>query len=251
MRRAVILALVLAILAPAAYGQVTRRTPTTLRILNQRVPEIELIEQPLDQVLEWLGELNNISIIVRWQMLEDMGIDRDKPISIKARNLRLSQVLWLVMNEAGGSDVKLAYRATGPLLVLSTEEDLSKEMVTKVYDVADLLIRIPNASRDAAFDVTQGMGEGGQQGGGGGQGMFGEGNEEQDDDYEDDERNGNNVQLDTLIELIQQTVEPDSWRENGGRGTIIPFRRLLVVHNTILVHQRLGGYLTENEISGP
>jgi hypothetical protein len=219
-----------------------------MQILNQVMPEVAFQEQPFDSVIAWLSDFTRMNINVRWQILQDAGVRRDQPITIQARNLRLNQVLWLIVSEAGGSDLKLAYRATGNLLVLSTADDLNKEMVTKVYDIADLLVNVPRASRQAVFNVSQGMGQGGggTGGGGGGGGMFQQGNQ----NNTQDDRQGNATQLQELLTLIQDTVEPDTWRQNGGSGSIIAFQNTLIVRNTILVHQRLGGYVTEEEALG-
>jgi hypothetical protein len=237
-------------------------TPNTVSIMNQRVPELTFEDLPLQQVMDWLAEFTKLNISVRWQTLADAGVDRDKPISIQARNLRLSQVLWLIMAEAAGSELKLAYRASGNLLILSTADDLDKEMVTKIYDVADLLTRLPRALRQGAFNVTQGLGQSGGQGGGGGGGgagggMFGQGQGQQQQQQGAQGAygaaggaGGPDAQLKELVELIRQTVEPDTWRENGGQGSIIPFQTSIVVRNTILVHQRLGGYLSEADVLG-
>jgi len=226
-----------------------------VRVLNQRIPEVRFEETPLEQVMDWLRDFTELNISVRWQTLEDAGVRRDTPISIQARNLTLSQVLWLVMNEAAGSEVKLAYRASSSLLILSTEEDLSREMVTKVYDVSDLLLTLPRVPRQTTFNVTQGLGQTGSSGGGGaGGGMFGTGQQGQQGQYGQAENlggQGGRTEIQRLVELIRDTVEPDTWRENGGMGTIIPYQNFIVVRNTILVHQRLGGYLTEEEVVGP
>lgn len=264
MKGFLVAAATLALVAAAALAQTDQsqrqtprpRTPDTLRVLNQRIPDVRFQDTPFEQVMEWLTDLTQLNISVRWQILQDAGVSRDTPISIQARNLRLTQVLWLVMNEAGGTETKLGYRASGNLLILSTAADLDKEMITKIYDVSDLLIRLPQASRQAAFDVTQGMGQGGAGtsgggGGGAGGGMFGgQGMNQQNDQYGQDNTQGSQTEMQTLVDLIQQTVEPDSWRQNGGLGTIIPYQRMLVVRNTILVHQRLGGYVSEDEIAG-
>ena len=52
---------------------------------------------------------------------------------------------------------------------------------------------------------------------------------------------------DALIELIQNTIEPDSWRDNGGKGTIMYFSllRALVVRQTGEGHHQLGGLLNQ------
>ena len=46
------------------------------------------------------------------------------------------------------------------------------------------------------------------------------------------------------------TVEPDSWNVNGGTGSITPLRGQIIVRNSILVHQLLGGYMDEDQIAG-
>jgi hypothetical protein len=44
-----------------------------------------------------------------------------------------------------------------------------------------------------------------------------------------------------LITLIEQSVEPESWFVNGGLGSIVPFNKMLVVRNSIEVHEKIGG----------
>ncbi len=48
-----------------------------------------------------------------------------------------------------------------------------------------------------------------------------------------------------LIDLITNTIEPDSWEINGGQGRIIYFSplRVLVVRNSQNVHEQIGGAL--------
>ena len=58
---------------------------------------------------------------------------------------------------------------------------------------------------------------------------------------EEPEPNEQERKLRELMNLITTTLEPESWAVNGGSGTIIPFRDRLVVRNSPLVHQQLGG----------
>jgi hypothetical protein len=224
------------------------RGDSTLKLMNQRLPEVRFEETPFDQVTDWLGEITQMNIVVRWQILEDALIKRDKPISMQAKNLRLSQILWLLLNEAAGSETRLAYRASGNLLVISTADDLGKELVTKVYDVSDLLLQPPSSGRPDFSQNNQGLSSSGTSGGGGsGQSVFGNTNQNQQNQQN---QQGNDVQIQKLIEIIEQTVEPDSWAKNGGIGHIQTFGNLLIVRNTILVHQQIGGYLKESEVVG-
>lgn len=72
-----------------------------------------------------------------------------------------------------------------------------------------------------------GGGSGGQGGGGAGQGTG------QDASVEEN--------LEKLVELIKNTVEPESWDDAGGKGTIRIWRQSLVIRNNIEVHEKIGG----------
>lgn len=254
MRRLTCLA-VIATITSIAFAQTAApaasRARSTVRLMNTRVPEITFEQVPFEQVMDWIGDLTGINVVVRWQQLEDFGIERDKPISIKARNLKLSQVLWMVMNEVGGTDVKLAYRATGELLVMSTHDDLGKDMIVKVYDVSDLLVRIPRFTNAAQLNPGQALNQAGQGGQGGGGGGGGQGQLFQDDEQEteNDQQGDAQADMQRLITVITDTIEPDSWNTAGGLGSITPLRNQIIVRNSILVHQLIGGMLDEDEIA--
>jgi len=233
-------------------------TAAAAETLGQRIPEINFTDAPLDQVMEYVKQVSGLNVVVRWAQLEADGIDRDKPITVTARGLRLSQVLWLIMTEAGGGEVKLAYRASGNLLVISTAADLGKEMIVRVYDVSDLLLRIPNFRSAPQIDFSQASQNLGTQGGGGGQNIFGGqgGGQQQDDEarfYQQQQPGQVDPEVQQLINLIVTTIEPDSWAvaigQAGGQGlgTIQAWRKQLVVRNNILVHQLLGGAIESEE----
>jgi len=255
MRRVVTTALVLAASAVIAAAQtepvrdagaVRARVPTTLKYLNERIDEVSFDSAPLDQVINWLEDFTPMNVVVRWDILEENGVDKDKPISMQVRNLRFSQVLWLLMQEAGGSDVKLAYRASGELLIISTADDLGKEMVVRVYDVSDLLVRAEKFYGAPHMDLQNSQNLGSQGGGTGNIfGGTGSGGSRDDDERGGRGREEEDTGIQELIDLIVTTVEPNSWALNGGLGTIQAFRNLLVVRNNILVHQALGGYVEE------
>jgi hypothetical protein len=248
MRRQLTMAMAVLLLASPVLGQIVQRSSAapprrgTLDTLNQRIPQVEFFEQPFVNVVDWLEQMTGATIHVRWETLEFNGVEKETPVSIKADNLRFSQVLYMVMNEASGPDLVLAYRASGEHIELSTSEDLGREVITRVYDVADLMIRVPSTQRPL-FQQNQGLG---QQGQGGGQSIFGQQqNQQQQQDQDTGGPGEASAEMQALIDLIKAVVEPDTWADNGGTGTIAPWRNLIVVTNTIVVHQRLAGYVTE------
>ncbi|TWT43813.1 hypothetical protein RAS1_02130 [Phycisphaerae bacterium RAS1] len=226
----------------------TARVPETRALLNQKMIDVSFGDASLEAAIDWLRSATGADFVVRWQPLEDAGVRRDTAVSLNVRNLPLSQVLWLLLTEAGGPDVRLAYRASGRLILISTEEDLDREMVTRVYDVSDLLFAAPRFRNAAQIDPTQalqaatqsGQSRPGSSGGSSSGGAIfnaGRGAEEGDDAARDDRAE--------LVALIRQVIEPESWADGnaGGRGTIVAFRDALVIRSTLRVHQQIGGFL--------
>lgn len=208
-------------------------------LLERRLPEVRTDELPLDQMVEWLSAQASITIVVRWQNLEDAGVAREAPISLHARNLSLRKVLWLVLNEAAGSDLRLAYRADDDLILISTEDDIEREMVVRVYPIADLLRRVPDFAGPRIDIAAAGAGQAGASvftaaGGATDQSAETAGPQAEVDDRPVSQR---------LRRVILRTVLPDEWAENGGRSTLEQFGDALIVRAPVRVHQALAGVL--------
>jgi hypothetical protein len=213
--------------------EIDKRTFDTPAVLNARLGEIAFEETPLDRALDWLGAQVSVDFVVCWPVLEASGIARDVPVTLKIHNVRFSQALWLLLGQAGGTDTRLAYRAEGALVVISTAEDLEREVITKVYDVGDLINRIQRFGDCPQVDLTQ-VGRPGESMNMKATGSGETGNETRDGGSTDQAVEG-------LLSLIQNTVEPDSWKIFGGTGTIQAYGNCVIVRNTILVHQVLAG----------
>jgi len=243
-----------ATLPPEARGDIQK-------ILDSRIPRICFNQAPFDHVMEWVGEYTDTMVYVRWDILEQHGIDRDTPITVKARGRKLSQILWAIMNQAAtDTGETLAYQASTELILLSTHRDLCREMITKVYDVTLLLQEIPdfllyddnNAKRDELIrlrtrekliitKVERGpapivrFGEIGSATG-----------------NLPTKIETNDEMLQELMEIILITIEPESWASNGfgGEGTIIPSHGKIIVRNNRYVHQLIDGAIKPKPEAG-
>lgn len=221
---------------------------SALELLDERVPEVAFQDEPFERVVEWLRDHTGVNVTVHWQAMQDAGLERDTPISMKARNLKLSQVLWMIMSQAGGNEFELAYRVSDNLITLSLREDFEREMIAKVYDVSDLLLRIPRFRNAARLNAVEALNNTGS--GAGGQSrpaaIF------RADEAEPSEKGDGRSSLDgdirEIIRVIQTAIEPTSWQGQGGAGTVTALRRQIIVRNTPHVHQLLGGYLREDRI---
>lgn len=227
------LAIVIGVLLTPAWtiAQSAQPLPATPRApLSRTVAEVRFDAAPLEDVLEWFADASGQNVVVQWQLLADVGVERDQPVSLRLRNVQLGTVLWLVLNQVAGPDIQLAYQADREVLLISTAQALSQHMIVRVYDVTDLLSRAPhfrNAYRLDLSTVGTDSGSAGLEGG-----------------DEGDDQPTTSAAADTmgaLVNVIQEAIEPDSWRANGGNGTVVPFGTQLVVRNTTAVHQQLGG----------
>ncbi len=211
--------------------------------LEEVMPDIDFVDQPFDQIMEFLSDVNKVNISIDWENLETAGVDRDRPVSIQLRDVSFGTVLNEVLSQVGG-ETPLGYNLGEGLIRIATKERLDRNKYILVYDIRDLLVNIPRFDNAPRIDLQQAgqqaaqAGQGG--GGGGGQGLF-------QDDQEDDEDEGENQGLiDEIMDIIRQTVEPDSWRENGsGEGALRELNGQLIVYNTSDAHREIVDLLTQ------
>ena len=244
----------------------TRMDAPVVQLLKLRVDAINWEDQTLGNVVEWLESLAPVNVVVSWHALETVGIDRDTPVTLRLRGVTVASILTAVLEQVGEGDT-VRWRGQGNTLKISTREEFNRKLHTRVYDVADLVFPVPDfptpnvgpAGGGGGFgggglgggggfgggglgggglgggDLGGGSlgggfgggGFGGQGGGGAGQGTGQEGSVEEN--------------LEKLVELIKNTVEPESWDDAGGKGTIRIWRQSLVIRNNIEVHEKIGG----------
>lgn len=248
--------------APAARPPV-RRIAASAKLV-WRFREIRFDDMAIEEVFANIARTFDVNIIIRWNKLAEAGIERDSPVSLNAKNLRLSQVIWLLFNQFDATSAKLAYRADRDMILISTADDLGGAMIVRVYDIEDLVanrIARPTFSAERFHQVVTGVQP--QVAAGAvavapitqnyGSGTYLNSDDAGSDSPIDDETGGEDgdaakqARIQQLINVITTTVEPDSWAVNGGRGTVLNFRGVLVVRNTPFVHQQLGGPIVEGE----
>ena len=216
------------------------------RILSAVQPEVNFEEQPFDQVVSFLTDLNQMNIAVDWEDLANNGIDRDKPITIRLKDVSLRTVLNEVLSQAGG-DVPLNYAVGEGLLRVATKAKLDREKHILVYDIRDLIVNIPRFVNAPQLDLSA-QGDGSVDAGGGAAGSStifggpGSANVEEPDGSE--QADGEIVEK--IMDIIRQTVEPDSWRETaGGDGALRELNGQLIVYNTSEAHQQTRALLAQ------
>lgn len=224
------------------------RGEPAIDLLNMRVESVDWEDAPFDQIIDWLKEEGEgmVNIVPRWGPLSVESVDRDTPITLQLNNTTVAIVLNEAIDQLS-EDGELRYRAIGNTLKITTRADTDRKKYVRVYDVTDMLFQIPDLGQESPNIDLKKTGNAGGGGGGGGQSVFQGGSS----GGGASSRGGRQAEqelverLTELRQLIEQTVEPQTWDTNAGgvvgSGRIRIFNGSLIVYNTIEVHEKIAG----------
>jgi hypothetical protein len=170
---------------------------------------------PLGKALEKLAAESGINLVVKTRMLEEAGVLPDTRVTLHLRDVTAVRALEAIC-ESAGSHVALAYEIDAGLVTIGTAESIQARTYLQVYDVRDLVLA------DAAFQQraaeTAALPR----------------QREQFDFARPREANG----------LIERTIDPASWHDNGGNlGDMTEFCGRLVVQTTAENHRQIQALL--------
>lgn len=215
------------------------------RKLEVKQPEINFESTPLSQVVDYLSEVNQFNVAVDWEDLGSHGIERDKPVSLRLRDVSLKTVMDTMLSQAGG-DIRLGYRIGEGLMRVASRDKLDRSKYILVYDIRDLLSTVPNfAAPDMTLYNTP-SGKGVDATLASSSSIFGEtsGGLELHQSSADAARTS--VQSQYFMDLIRQMVAPDSWRESGGGdGAMRELNAQLIVYQTSEAHRQVRDLLSQ------
>ena len=230
--------------------------------LTQRV-SFDFAELPLSEAVRQISERTRILIHLDAKRLDEVGVSIDTPITKSFPNIRLSTFLDLMLEE-----LELTYLVKDDVLVITTPEYAETERVIRVYDCRELL-ELPRPVGSIRPKVQRGgggffavqdepvrrtttdsgggstapaeggapapAGQPGAGGLGGGSGGFGNGGAAGSESTAAEEVSD----AQNLIDFITTTVDPDSWTDAGGPGSIAEYKGLISVASTQVVHQKV------------
>ena len=257
----------------------SRRTARELEIEQKlKTPVLPRYEgTPLAEVVEQLSQLTGVNIHLDELGLGQEGVRSDEPVNLNLKSeVSLKSALNLILEP-----MHLTYMVKDEVLKITSEEIRDGEVFPRTYNVADLVIPIPNfvpssdiglqgLINDAYAALPQNVrnypgpvsmvpsAPGGPSGaeallpGGVLPQQFGAPGGTSPVSYGTGTPGGAggaaNADFDSLIDLIVSTVEHDSWMENGtGDGEIQPFptNLSLVISQTQRVHEQIADLLEQ------
>lgn len=117
-------------------GVLAGETPSAIKIENilDEPTEIEVIEAPLTDVIEYLKSRHHIEIQLDNKSLEEAGVATDTQITRNLKGISLRSALRLILR-----DLELTYVIRDDVLLITTVSNAETIMETRVYPVGDLL----------------------------------------------------------------------------------------------------------------
>lgn len=259
MKKSILCMVLIGLAAPVALAQSAREEPAPkppvprggestvlLSVLNQHVDEVDFQDMPFEEVVDWLAKQGAINVVPHWKAMEIEGINRDTGVTVRLRDTSVREVLAAAMEWLREGDLtrsSVTFQGTGNTLRISTKNDFNHEenFQVKVYDVTDILVRIPDFRGAPDIDIQSAQ-QGGGQGGGSVQ-LFAGGGQGGDDEGENtnNEFQATNPALDALRAVIEDTIASTTWDTFGGKGKIRVYNKQLVISNSVEVHEKIGG----------
>lgn len=208
--------------------------------LDRTLPELTFDGVGFSDVIDFLRDVSGANIFVNWKTLEGAGIDRNAPVTAKLRNVKFSKALSIILDSVGGGTTKLGYTIDEGVIEIATADELGKNTLTRVYDIRDLIINVPDFDNPPDFSLqatSNNSSQNGSSGAGGGGGGGGSGQSL----FSGSAGGGATAEkgqtrqelVDSIIKLITETVAADSWRDSGGSvGSIRELQGQLIVTQT-------------------
>lgn len=211
----------------AAPDEITPKTKAVLKVSGKsaveaklderRVPQLDFVEVPLKDALEFLSDASEVDILLNHHALQAVGVTPDLPITLQVKRTSLTArtALELVLEQAS---VELGFIVRDGLIYITKVVGKPSDDEIQVYNVRDILMSLPIAT--AANPFAAGVeGSGGSPGGGASSVPTPAGG--------------------ALLHVITSTIYPNTWDEVGGNGSLAEFNGLLIIKQSQTVHHEI------------
>jgi general secretion pathway protein D len=224
-------------------GEEQRNRGTEQKLRETRV-DFELPESSLEEALEYIASVIDVQIHVLWQTIP---VEDEAKISMTLKDIRAELLLEMVLDQF---DAQLSWTIRDGIVIIASEDEFAQLSTVRVYNVKDIIrplaaldggadpygsdvyspatgggrlgpVGLPRATGAGMSDQDLGMGGGGMGGMGG---------------YPNP---APTAPIDNLIRVIVNTIEPDSWQEVGGSGTLENMNDMLVINHEYRVHHQI------------
>ena len=226
----------------ADAGVAAAPTPRSTLSRMMRPITLNVKETRLEDVMKFIQNVTQAELEFVWagDSASGSGLDKEKLITINISNRPALNVLEAVLAKAKSDFSEHTWQMTPEgTMQVGPKDALNKSKRLVIYDIHDLLMIIPNYTEVPQIDLTSVLQQG--QGGSGQSPFQGQGNTTtRTPDQVDAERR---QRITDLVRIIQDTIEPEQWTDNGGEGgSIRPFNNTLIINAPDYIHRQINGY---------
>jgi len=203
--------------------------------------EISFSETPLNSVLEFLADVAGVNMHVNWRALEATGISKETPVTVKARGISIARAMDLVLSQlnVGRDRFSSVYWIIDEGVVeISTGETLNRTTKVRIFNVADLLLVVPNFKGPELSLTSMGNNDNTNSSSSSdtGSGLFTDSNTTNTNAKDGEEMSTAEQRKklrEDLVEIIKMTIGEDMWAPTG-KGAIRLMGNNLVISQTPL-----------------
>ena len=195
--------------------------------LARIIPEANYNGKSLLDVIDGIKDETPVNIFVNWNELEKVGVSRKAPVNARMENISLRKMIRVVLEGAAGDKTRLGFFTDEFGVEITTlEEERQHDASTRTYDIRDLLVEVPDYEPDFSPSPTAGL-------------ITKPATTREKSMTRQDRVN-------MMIRLIKETVDPDSWRDNGAHlGAIQELSGQLIVTQSADAHMSLQNLLLQ------
>jgi type II secretory pathway component GspD/PulD (secretin) len=213
----------------------------------------------LEQVIDDMRDITGVNVVADTQALNEASVNLDQPLTLKVDNISLKSALSILLRQ-----VNLTYLIKDEALQITTKENAKGKLKRVTYPVADLVVPIENNILPKSADINTFFGSKydttpqtvapipytgpfalqtgspvSSPGSGVATMVLPSSNA-----AGSVHRQGQTIE-DLLIKLITSTIEPESWSDVGGQGTIqyFPLGMALIVNQTLTIQEDVADLL--------
>jgi general secretion pathway protein D len=218
--------------------------------MSSLIDEVTFDQTQASVAFNWWAARTGIPLVIDWNAMENDGVDPAQPITMELQTVPARLLLDALIRQAS-PDIQLIYEATPWYVQVMTKRQANRHPVMRVYDVADMVMHIPNFTNAPNFNLTSALSNTNSGGGGGGGGSAGggsggggssklfsnsnnSGNEKEDLPSKTERGQG-------LADTIRNSIEPSIWQTNGGEfSSVRYYNGRLIVNAPLYVHRQIG-----------
>jgi hypothetical protein len=194
-------------------------------LYNTPVPALHFSNTPLGDAIDQLRQASGVSIFVNWRALQAAAVTKDTLVNGDIPASRFADSLKTLLTRFG-TYKELEFERDAQVITISTKDDLTKNVVTRVLDIRHLVANPPAVGLPVSYSYSW-------------------------PPYYNRpasrprqpwtplnrfthfDRRTTQQRTDGLVKLIQQSVDPTSWRDQGGQiGGIRAMQGQLIITQT-------------------